>query len=160
VRSELAVPLIAKNRLIGVMDLESEQAGYFRPEHLRLLTLTASRIAQAIENARLYARVSRQAQTLDGAQRDRRRAGLDPRPRPAAGARRPTAAPPHRLPDVHHHAARREGRDAHHALRLALRPRARALRRLPITSGLVGAAVREWRLVNVPDVRKDRAMCP
>ena len=64
VRSELAVPLIAKNRLIGVMDIESEQAGYFGPEHLRLLTLTASRIAQAIENARLYARVSRQAQTL------------------------------------------------------------------------------------------------
>src|SRR5664280_1672952 len=64
VRSELAVPLIAKNRLIGVLDIESEQAGYFRPEHLRLLTLTASRIAQAIENARLYARVSRQAHTL------------------------------------------------------------------------------------------------
>ena len=64
VRSELAVPLIAKNRLIGVMDIESEQTGYFGPEHLRLLTLTASRIAQAIENARLYARVSRQAQTL------------------------------------------------------------------------------------------------
>ena len=64
VRSELAVPLIAKNRLIGVMDLESEIAGYFRPEHLHLLTLTASRIAQAIVNARLYARVSRQAQTL------------------------------------------------------------------------------------------------
>ena len=34
VRSELAVPLIAKNRLIGVMDLESEQADYFRAEHL------------------------------------------------------------------------------------------------------------------------------
>jgi putative methionine-R-sulfoxide reductase with GAF domain len=64
VRSELAVPLIAKNRLIGVMDIESEQANYFRPEHLHLLTLTASRIAQAIENARLYTRVSRQAQTL------------------------------------------------------------------------------------------------
>jgi sigma-B regulation protein RsbU (phosphoserine phosphatase) len=48
VRSELAVPLIAKNRLIGVMDIESEEAGYFRPEHLHLLTLTASRIAQSI----------------------------------------------------------------------------------------------------------------
>ena len=64
VRSELAVPLIAKNRLIGVIDLESEQVGYFKPEHLHLLTLTASRIAQAIVNARLYARVSRQAETL------------------------------------------------------------------------------------------------
>jgi phosphoserine phosphatase RsbU/P len=31
VRSELAVPLIAKNRLIGVMDLESEQLDFFRP---------------------------------------------------------------------------------------------------------------------------------
>ena len=65
VRSELAVPLIAKNRLIGVMDLESEQLNFFRPEHLHVLTMTASRIAQSIENARLYARVSRQAQTLE-----------------------------------------------------------------------------------------------
>ncbi len=65
VRSELAVPLIAKNRLIGVMDLESEETGYFREDHLHILTLTASRIAQAIENARLYSRVSRQAQTLE-----------------------------------------------------------------------------------------------
>src|SRR5512146_436418 len=65
VRSELAVPLIAKNRLIGVMDLESTEEGYFTAEHQRMLTLTASRIAQAIENARLYARVSRQAQTLE-----------------------------------------------------------------------------------------------
>jgi sigma-B regulation protein RsbU (phosphoserine phosphatase) len=64
VRSELAVPLIVKNRVIGVIDLQSEQVGYFQPEHLRLLALTASRVAQAIENARLYTRVARQAQTL------------------------------------------------------------------------------------------------
>src|ERR1700684_3346647 len=62
--SELAVPLIVKNRLIGVIDIESEQLNCFRPEHLHLLTLTASRIGQAIENARLYSRVARQAQTL------------------------------------------------------------------------------------------------
>ena len=65
VRSELAVPLIVKNRLIGVIDIQSEQAGYFSPEHLRLLQLTASRVGQAIENARLYTRVARQAQTLE-----------------------------------------------------------------------------------------------
>jgi sigma-B regulation protein RsbU (phosphoserine phosphatase) len=64
VRSELAVPLITKNRVIGVIDIQSEQLNYFKPEHLHLLTLTASRIAGAIENARLYTRVSRQAQTL------------------------------------------------------------------------------------------------
>jgi sigma-B regulation protein RsbU (phosphoserine phosphatase) len=64
VRSELAVPLITKNRMIGVIDIQAEQLNYFKPEHLHLLTLTASRIAGAIENARLYTRVARQAQTL------------------------------------------------------------------------------------------------
>src|SRR3954466_14727302 len=64
VRSELAVPLIVKNKVIGVIDLEAPQAGYFTEEHSRLLTLVASRIASGIENARLYTRVSRQAQTL------------------------------------------------------------------------------------------------
>src|ERR1700738_3433829 len=63
VRSELAVPLIVKNRVIGVIDLQSEQVGYFQPEHLRLLELTASRVAQAIENARLYTRVPREGET-------------------------------------------------------------------------------------------------
>jgi phosphoserine phosphatase RsbU/P len=65
VRSELAVPLIVKNRVIGVIDIQSEQPDYFSPEHMRLLQLTASRIGQAIENARLYTRVARQAQTLE-----------------------------------------------------------------------------------------------
>jgi sigma-B regulation protein RsbU (phosphoserine phosphatase) len=65
VRSELAVPLIVKNRVIGVIDIQSEQTNYFSPEHMRLLQLTASRIGQAIENARLYTRVARQAQTLE-----------------------------------------------------------------------------------------------
>lgn len=64
VRSELALPLIVKGRVIGVIDIESEEVGYFQEEHLRLLDLTASRVAVAIENARLYTRVSRQAQTL------------------------------------------------------------------------------------------------
>jgi phosphoserine phosphatase RsbU/P len=64
VRSELAVPLIVKNRVIGVIDIEAREAGYFNEEHSRLLTLVASRIAAGVENARLYTRVSRQAQTL------------------------------------------------------------------------------------------------
>jgi sigma-B regulation protein RsbU (phosphoserine phosphatase) len=64
VRSELAVPLIVKNRVIGVLDLQSEALGFFTENHQRLLELTASRVAIAVENARLYTRVSRQAQTL------------------------------------------------------------------------------------------------
>ncbi len=64
VRSELAVPLIVKNRVIGVLDLQSEAIGFFTADHQRLLEVTASRMAVAVENARLYTRVSRQAQTL------------------------------------------------------------------------------------------------
>jgi phosphoserine phosphatase RsbU/P len=64
VRSELAVPLITKNRVIGVIDLEARDAGYFNEEHSRLLTLVASRIAGGIENAQLYTRTTRQARIL------------------------------------------------------------------------------------------------
>jgi sigma-B regulation protein RsbU (phosphoserine phosphatase) len=58
------VPLITKNRVIGVIDIEAPQPGYFKEEHARLLTLIASRIAVSVENARLYSRVLRQANTL------------------------------------------------------------------------------------------------
>ena len=64
VRSELAVPLIAKNKVIGVLDVEAAQPGAFNQEHVRLLALFGSRIAVGIENARLYTRVSRQARQL------------------------------------------------------------------------------------------------
>jgi sigma-B regulation protein RsbU (phosphoserine phosphatase) len=64
VRSELAVPLITKNRVIGVIDLEARNPGYFTEEHSRLLTLVASRIAGGIENAQLYTRTTRQARIL------------------------------------------------------------------------------------------------
>jgi sigma-B regulation protein RsbU (phosphoserine phosphatase) len=63
-RSELAVPLIIKGRLIGVIDLESPWPDFFNDSHLNLLELLASRMALAIENARLYRRSVRQARTL------------------------------------------------------------------------------------------------
>jgi sigma-B regulation protein RsbU (phosphoserine phosphatase) len=64
VRSELAVPLITKNKVIGVIDIEAREPGYFKEDHARLLSLIASRIAVSIENARLYTRIVRQAGTL------------------------------------------------------------------------------------------------
>lgn len=64
VRSELAIPLIVKNRVIGIIDLEAREAGYFTEDHKRLLTLIASRMAVGIENAQLYTRSTRQARTL------------------------------------------------------------------------------------------------
>ncbi|HEX7284719.1 MAG TPA: GAF domain-containing SpoIIE family protein phosphatase [Candidatus Angelobacter sp.] len=64
VRSELAVPLITKNKVIGVLDLEARQPAYFKEEHARVLSIIASRIAVSIENARLHTRTVRQAGTL------------------------------------------------------------------------------------------------
>ena len=64
VRSELAIPLIVKNRVIGVIDIEAREIGYFKEEHKRLLLLIASRMAVGIENARLHTRTTRQARTL------------------------------------------------------------------------------------------------
>jgi sigma-B regulation protein RsbU (phosphoserine phosphatase) len=64
VRSELAVPLTTKNRVIGVIDLEARDPGYFNEEHKRLLTLIASRMAAGIENAQLYTRTTKQARIL------------------------------------------------------------------------------------------------
>jgi sigma-B regulation protein RsbU (phosphoserine phosphatase) len=64
VRAELAVPLLTKNRVIGVIDLEAREPGYFTEEHSRLLTLVASRMAAGIENAQLYTRTMRQARIL------------------------------------------------------------------------------------------------
>jgi sigma-B regulation protein RsbU (phosphoserine phosphatase) len=153
--SELAVPLIVKNRLIGVLDIESEQPGFFRPEHLHLLTLIASRIAQAIENARLYSRVSRQAQSLTVLNEISVELTsileLDPLLARIGHLLR-------RLIDYQMFSImlldeKGETLITRYAWRFGY---AHApLRRIPITSGLVGAAVREWRPINVPDVRKD-----
>src|SRR5262252_1840715 len=53
-RSELAVPLVSQNRVVGVLDIESPEPGYFREDQVKLLNLLASQIAIAIENARVY----------------------------------------------------------------------------------------------------------
>jgi len=54
VRSELVIPLLLKERCIGVFDLESPELDAFSKKHVELLTLLASQTAVAIENARLY----------------------------------------------------------------------------------------------------------
>src|SRR5215472_12838645 len=64
VRSELAIPLITKSRVIGVIDIEAREPGYFTEEHQRVLTLVASRMAAGIENAQLYTRTTKQARIL------------------------------------------------------------------------------------------------
>jgi len=62
--SELAIPLITKNRVVGVIDIEAREPGAFSEEHVRILTLVASRMAAGIENAQLYTRTTKQARIL------------------------------------------------------------------------------------------------
>jgi sigma-B regulation protein RsbU (phosphoserine phosphatase) len=64
VRSELVVPLMVKGQAIGVLDIQSTQVDYFTRDQQSVLTLMASRLATAIENARLFERVRSQADTL------------------------------------------------------------------------------------------------
>ena len=53
-RSELVIPLLLKDRCIGVFDLESPELDAFKKSDQEILTLLASQAAVAIENARLY----------------------------------------------------------------------------------------------------------
>jgi phosphoserine phosphatase RsbU/P len=53
-RSELVIPLMLKDRCLGVFDLESPELDAFTKRHVEILTLLGSQAAVAIENARLY----------------------------------------------------------------------------------------------------------
>ncbi len=64
VRSEMAVPLLFQDQVIGVLDIQSTQVDYFTHEQEEILVLLASRLATAIENARLFERARSQADTL------------------------------------------------------------------------------------------------
>ncbi len=65
VRSELAIPLISRNRVVGVLDIESPQPNYFQPHHQRVLTLLASQLAVAIDNANLYESLVAKSEMLE-----------------------------------------------------------------------------------------------
>ncbi len=58
IRSEVAIPLLARDRVLGVMNLESERIGFFTDDHTQLLSLVAPQVAGAIVNARLYEEIS------------------------------------------------------------------------------------------------------
>jgi sigma-B regulation protein RsbU (phosphoserine phosphatase) len=64
-RSELAVPLIYQEKVIGVLDLEHTRRGYFTEDHKRTLITLAAQLAIAIENARLYEEIARQEKRLE-----------------------------------------------------------------------------------------------
>jgi sigma-B regulation protein RsbU (phosphoserine phosphatase) len=64
-RSELVIPMLIKDRCIGVFDLESPELDAFTKEHQELLTLLASQAAVAIDNARLYEEVRHNEERIE-----------------------------------------------------------------------------------------------
>jgi len=62
-RSEVAVPLVAGGRVVGVLDVESEELNAFSVEDLETLKLFSTQVALALERARLFEDVRRQAMT-------------------------------------------------------------------------------------------------
>jgi sigma-B regulation protein RsbU (phosphoserine phosphatase) len=64
-RSELVIPLLLKDRCIGVFDLESPELDAFSKSHVEILQLLASQAAVAIENARLYETIRTNEERLE-----------------------------------------------------------------------------------------------
>src|ERR1041385_681044 len=64
VRSELAVPMLARGKLVGVLDVQSTRVKAYTDQDRSLLRLIGARVAVSVDNARLYRRVERQNRTL------------------------------------------------------------------------------------------------
>jgi diguanylate cyclase (GGDEF)-like protein len=63
-RSELAIPLMVRDEVVGVLDCQSDQIGHFDPETIELLTLFSTQASIALENARLYSLERHRARQL------------------------------------------------------------------------------------------------
>jgi signal transduction histidine kinase/HAMP domain-containing protein/ActR/RegA family two-component response regulator len=53
-RSEMAVPLVIGKKLLGVLDLQSDQTNRFTETDLRVMSILGDQIAIAVQNANLY----------------------------------------------------------------------------------------------------------
>jgi chromosome partitioning protein len=60
-RAEMAVPILAGERVLGVLDVQSDVPGRFTQEDIAIQTTLAAQVAVALENARLFQQVQRQA---------------------------------------------------------------------------------------------------
>lgn len=63
-RSELAVPMLVGNNLIGVLDVQSDRVGFFTDDDVRIQTALATQIAIAVQNAILYEEQLKTAEKL------------------------------------------------------------------------------------------------
>jgi len=63
--SEMALPLMIGNEVIGILDVQSEETNAFSEEDIEVLTTLANQVAVAIENARLFQQSQDTLQELD-----------------------------------------------------------------------------------------------
>ena len=66
-RSELAVPLKVESRIIGVLDVHSDQPHAFTAEEVAIMQIMADQLASAIERTRLLQTVEKSLNELEGA---------------------------------------------------------------------------------------------
>lgn len=64
-RCELAIPLMVRDEVVGVLDFQSDQPDALDSETIDLLTLYSTQASIAIENARLYTLEQRRARQLE-----------------------------------------------------------------------------------------------
>jgi diguanylate cyclase (GGDEF)-like protein len=64
-RSELSVPLMVRDKVVGVLDCQSEQVDNFDNETIDLLTLFAAQASIGLQNAKLYSLLQRRAAQLE-----------------------------------------------------------------------------------------------
>ncbi len=64
-RSELAIPLMVRDEVVGVLDCQSEFPSFFDNEAVDLLTLFATQASIGLQNAKLYSMLQRRAAQLE-----------------------------------------------------------------------------------------------
>lgn len=74
-QSELAVPLLVGEAMLGVLDVQSDQVGHFTGEDVRVQTILAAQIATALQNTRSLARSEKALHELDSLTRRLTREG-------------------------------------------------------------------------------------
>ena len=64
-RAEMAVPMMVGNRLVGVLDVQSEQVGRFDATDVQVMTTLGQQIAVAVQNARAYDQTEQERRLLN-----------------------------------------------------------------------------------------------
>jgi len=64
-RSELAVPLMVRDQVVGVLDCQSDRPDHFDRDTIDLLTLFSTQASMALQNARLYSLERQRARQLE-----------------------------------------------------------------------------------------------